>query len=167
VVALRYQPLKSEGGAFRFHVVGADGRMMLDAVRQKDGDVFPDEGLATVKSLDSQVVMEFSITNDGRFPVRLTHIRSPSGSMFKQRAVSIGDEHDGLPGRPFRPFVLKPDEVRMVGVKVSPACLDTRPGFKITFPGASIEYSFAGVHHTAWIPFRSYGFAIQGVKVCD
>jgi hypothetical protein len=55
----------------------------------------------------------------------------------------------------------------MVGVKVSPACLDTRPGFKITFPGASIEYSFAGVHHTAWIPFRSYGFAIQGVKVCD
>jgi hypothetical protein len=48
VVAWRYQPLKSEGGAFRFHVVGADGRMMLDAVRQKDGDVFPDEGLATV-----------------------------------------------------------------------------------------------------------------------
>jgi hypothetical protein len=82
-------------------------------------------------------------------------------------AGSPGRRVAGSPGRPFRPFVLKPDEVRMIGVKVSPACLDTRPGFTITFPGASIEYSFAGVHHTAWIPFRSYGFAVQGVKVCD
>jgi hypothetical protein len=120
-----------------------------------------------VKSLDSQVVMEFSISNDGRFPVRLTQVRSPSGSMFKQRAVLMGNEHDGLPVRPFRSFVLKPDEIRMIGVKVSPACLDTTPGSTIAFPGASIEYSFAGVHHTAWIPFRSYGFAVQGVKVCD
>ena len=167
VAALRYQPLKSDDGASGFDVIGADGRSILDAVKRKDGIVFPSEGLATVKSLDSQVVMEFSIRNDGRFPVRLTKVRSPGGPPFKQRAVSMGNEHDALPDRPFRPVVLKPDEVRMIGVKVSPACLDTRPGFRIAFPGASIEYSFAGVHHTTWVPFQSYGFAIEGVKVCD
>jgi hypothetical protein len=79
----------------------------------------------------------------------------------------MGDERDGLPYRPFRPFVLKPDEFRMIGVRVSPACLETPPDSTTAFPGASIEYSFAGVHHTTWVPFRSYGFAVQGVKVCD
>jgi hypothetical protein len=167
VAALRYQPLNSGNGEFRLDVTGADGRSIPNAVTRKDGIVYPSEGLAMVQALDSQVIMHFPIENDGRFSVRLTKVLSPGNQrMFAQAVVSMGNEHGGLPNRPFQPVTLKPGDNRTIEVNFRPACLDTL-GPVVTFKDALIEYSFLGVHHTAEVPFQGYGYAVAGFKVCD
>jgi hypothetical protein len=37
----------------------------------------------------------------------------------------------------------------------------------LSFSDAWIEYSFLGVHHTASVPFQSFGYAIKGITLCD
>jgi hypothetical protein len=148
-------------------VTGADGRSIPNAVTRKDGIVYPSEGLAKVQARDSQVIMLFPIENDGRFSVRLTKVLSPGNQpLFVQAVVSMGNEHGGLPNRPFQPVTLKPGDNRTIEVKVRPACLDTS-GQLVSFKDVLIEYSFLGVHHTAEIPLQSYGFALAGFKACD
>jgi hypothetical protein len=166
VAALRYQPLNSGNGAFGMDVTGADGRSIPNAVKRRDGIVYPSEELATVKARDSQVSLRFPIENYGRFSVRLTKILSPGNQLlFAQAVVSMGNEHGGLPNRPFQPVTLKPGDNRTIEVKLRPTCLDTS-GQVISFKDALIEYSFLGVHHTAEVTLN-HGYALSGFKACD
>ncbi|HEY0540049.1 MAG TPA: hypothetical protein VGD53_16885 [Actinoallomurus sp.] len=170
VAALHYQPLESAGWFSSLEVTGADGQPLAGAVTRKEGIVFPDEALATVKTLDSQIVMVFPIDNHGRYPVRVTKVLAPGDHpLFAQSSVSMGDEHGGSPSRPFRPVTLRPGDVRTIKVRARPACLGTphTPDIRYVLSQTWVEYSFLGVHHTARIPLQSYGFAIQGIKVCD
>ena len=166
VAVLRYQPLESRGGAFGMDVIGPDGSPAPNAVTRRQGIVFPSEALATVKTLGSQVVLDFPIGNPGRFSVRLTEVRSPGDArLFAARNVSMGNAHAGWPDRPFRPVTLKPHDIRTIEIRGRPRCLETL-GTRITFNAASVEYGFLGVRHTALIPIHDYGFAVAGIRFC-
>ncbi|HEY2741583.1 MAG TPA: hypothetical protein VGI69_05315 [Gaiellaceae bacterium] len=135
-----YQPIAFAGGGL--DPVGAGVRAGL-------------QGESVVFHVGRPFQFGITIENKGRFPVRVLDAPLPDGVPFSARLMMSDPLTDGGVHGPyvrFRPFDLRPGEVRLLFYKGVLACPAPGPNASVGFIDFPVRYSFLWRTKTAYIP---------------
>jgi hypothetical protein len=135
-----YQPVRFAGGSL--NPVGASGHVGL-------------QGETVVFHEGRPFQFGMTVTNSGRFAVRVLGAPLPGGVPFSARLMMSGPLTDGGVHGPytrFRPFDLEPGQVRLLFYKGVLACRTPGADGSVGFIDFPVRYSFVWRTKTTYIP---------------